>query len=157
MTGARRVISIGIDPGASGAIAVLEADAALAVHDMPVMGPRAQVNAAALAELLREATLGRPCHVWLENVHAMPRQGVASSFQFGRSLGAVEGVIAALCLPLTLVAPTVWKRALGLGPDKRAAIARAVQLRPDAAPLLTHARDHGRAEAILIALYGDRS
>lgn len=79
MTGARRMISIGIDPGASGAIAVLGPDTALAVHDMPVMGPRAQVNAAALADLLREATLGRPCHVWLENVHAMPRQGVALS------------------------------------------------------------------------------
>lgn len=60
MTGPRRMISIGIDPGASGAIAVLGPDAALAVHDMPVMGPRAQVNAAALADLLREATLGRP-------------------------------------------------------------------------------------------------
>lgn len=133
MTGARRMISIGIDPGASGATAVLGPDAAFSVHDMPVMGPRAQVNAAAIADLLLEATLGRPRHVWLENVHAMPRQGVASSFHFGRSLGAVEGVIATLCLPLTLVAATIWKRALRLDRDKRAAIAHPVQLRPDAA------------------------
>jgi crossover junction endodeoxyribonuclease RuvC len=150
-------IHIGIDPGASGAIAVLGPETALTVHDMPVMGPRAQVNAAALADLLREATLGRPCHVWVEAAHAMPRQGVVSTFAFGRSLGTIEGVVAALCLPLTLVSSASWKRALGVARDKRAAIARAVQLRPDAASLLTRARDHGRAEAILIALYGSRS
>jgi len=157
MTSIHHTIHIGIDPGASGAIAVLGPDAELTVHDMPVMGPRAQVNAAALADLLREATLGRPCHVWLEHAHAMPRQGVVSTFAFGRALGAIEGVVGALCLPLTFVSPMTWKRALGLTRDKRAAIARAVQLRPDAAPLLTRVRDHGRAEAILIALYGSRS
>src|SRR5690625_585132 len=103
------MIVIGIDPGVSGAIAVLGADHP-GLHDMPVMakgkGNKRQVNAAALADLLSQAReIGDDTVVMLEQVGAMPGQGVSSTFGFGESLGVVRGVCGALRLPLQLVTP----------------------------------------------------
>src|SRR6516162_7770788 len=103
----------GIDPGISGAIAFLDpaAPQGLEVVDMPTLtlaaGKRA-VDVHALAALL-----GSPVdHVFLERAQAMPKQGTTSMFNYGRSFGLIEGILAARGIPYTLVSPVSWKRAL---------------------------------------------
>ncbi|MFK0570598.1 hypothetical protein [Endozoicomonas sp.] len=91
--------------------------------------------------------------VYLEQVHAMPKQGVTSMFNMGRSFGAIEGVISTINLPLTYITPVTWKRRARLiGKEKDVSRTRALELYP-AAPL-TRKKDHNRADAILIARYG---
>ena len=93
--------------------------------------------------------------MFIENVHARPGQGVTGMFSLGVSLGSVLGVIAALRLPYTLINPGQWKRRAGLtGKPKDASRARALQLHPELAERLSRKKDHGRAEAVLIARFG---
>jgi len=142
---------MGIDPGVSGALAVLDGERLVDVYDMPTMqdGKRRQVNAAAVAKLIRAHS---PAAVVVEAVHSMPGQGVASSFAFGQSLGAIHGVVAALGIPLHTVTPQSWKRRAGLiGTAKDQARAKAQQMYPGAP--LARVKDQGRADAILIARY----
>jgi crossover junction endodeoxyribonuclease RuvC len=147
------VRTIGIDPGIGGAIAWIDPEQGVCIHDMPVMGKRNLINGAELVRILRHAKDRLPyAHVVIERAQSMPKQGIASAFAYGRGFGTIEGVVYALQLPLTFIAPAAWKRRVGLGSDKRDAIARAIQLRPDAAPLLRRVKDHGRAEALLIAI-----
>lgn len=151
---------IGIDPGASGAIAVLADGTFVTARDMPTLTRKAggqQVNASALANYLR-ATLtvadGAYALIVIEQVGAMPGQGVTSMFRFGESVGVVRGVVAALRLPLLSVTPMVWKRHHGLvGADKDVARTRAVDLFPEAAEHLGRKKDVGRADALLIAAW----
>lgn len=77
-------------------------------------------------------------------------------FAFGKAYGTLRGVVAALGIPMTVVSPVTWKRALGVPAAKDGARARASQLLPDAAAHWQRVKDHGRAEAALIALYGLR-
>jgi crossover junction endodeoxyribonuclease RuvC len=147
--------TVGIDPGIGGAIAWIDPDFGVRIHDMPVMGAKSLIDAPELAHILLHAQSRlKPLHIVIERAQAMPRQGIASAFNYGRGFGTIEGVVFALGLPHSFVTPAAWKRAAGLGSDKRDAIARAIQLRPDAAPLLRRAKAHGRAEALLIAIYG---
>jgi len=147
---------IGIDPGLTGALAVLDRvyDGKVVVADMPVMakgiGKKMQCNAAELAQLPGHY---RPAQVWLEQVGAMPGQGVSSMFSFGESFGVIRGVVAALGVPLELVRPAAWKRRFGLlKADKDVARTRAIELYP-LLPL-SRKKDVGRADALLIARYG---
>lgn len=144
----------GFDPGKSGAAAFLEPYAGqLAVFDMPLsrLGKRDQVDAAQLAGICSLVPLG---HAVIEAVHAMPRDGAVQAFSFGRSRGVIEGTVAALEIPTTLVDPAVWKRQMRVTADKDVSRARASQLFP-ACVLLWTAKSHdGRAEAALLALYG---
>jgi crossover junction endodeoxyribonuclease RuvC len=149
---------IGIDPGLSGAVAVLDATGALlALHDTPVLtlrtgrGTRQEYDVPGLVGLLAPYA-GLQAHVILEESQAMPGQGTRSMFTIGVGFGAWLGVLAALALPHTRIRPHVWKRALGLGKDKEAARLRAMQLFPGAD--LRRRKDHGRAEALLLAWYG---
>jgi len=157
------MILIGIDPGVSGAVAFLNDDLSLVgVFDMPVMnlsGKKQQVNASALASIFREilpyqnTNYGVDATAYVEQVHSMPKQGVASSFNFGDSYGVIKGVLGALQIPMVLVSPAVWKKRAGLtGKPKDASRTLAQQLYP-AAPL-GRKKDVGRADAILIARYG---
>jgi hypothetical protein len=82
----------------------------------------------------------------------MPGQETRSTFTVGLGFGIWLGVLAALALPYTRVRPAIWKRALGLGKDKEQARLRAMQLFPQAD--LRRKRDHGRAEALLLAWWG---
>ena len=85
----------------------------------------------------------------------MPRQGVASGFKYGRAVGAIEAALALCAIPTEIIEPAVWKRYWHLpGKDKEAARQKALQLFPGAHAMLARKRDHGRAEAMLIALYG---
>lgn len=150
--------AIGIDPGLTGAIALLRDGAFAEVFDMPTMqrgakGNRQQVNATELARILRELP---PCMAYIEQVGAMPGQGVSSMFNFGHGCGAIEGALAALGIPREFVTPQKWKKSLGLiGTDKDAARTKAIQLLPGAP--LARVKDGGRADALLIALHGWRS
>jgi crossover junction endodeoxyribonuclease RuvC len=155
------MIIAGIDPGLSGAVAFLDAPsgAVLDVADMPTLAlsragkNKRELDAHALARLIGDR---RPDHAFLELVGARPGQGVSSVFAFGKSFGVVIGVLATLAVPMTFVAPMVWKRALRVPAAKDGARARASQLMPAAAhhwPLVKH---DGRAEAVLIGLYGVR-
>jgi crossover junction endodeoxyribonuclease RuvC len=144
---------VGIDPGANGALACWEGNILMDVADMPIALERKKrrIDAAALGALLRRF---EPASIWMEQVHAMPRQGVSSTFAFGMAYGIVLGVAGALAIPLTAVAPLAWKRALRVPSAKGEARARASQLIPSGSQWWQRAKDDGRAEAALIGLYG---
>jgi crossover junction endodeoxyribonuclease RuvC len=90
---------------------------------------------------------------FIEDVHAVPREGVASACKFGRAVGAIEAVIAALGVPSRLVQPKQWKKHHGLhGPDKEPSRALAIARMPQQTNYFSRKADHGRAEAVLIAL-----
>ena len=151
------MLTLGIDPGLTGAVAVLDHDGQPElVADLPVIRDRslAWIDGAELQTLIRDAVAGRPCRAVIERVSAMPRQGVASSFTFGVAFGSVLSVVQALHLPLELVTPATWKRALGLTSDKRGSLDRARLLFPTAD--LRLAKHDGRAEALLLAHYAIR-
>ncbi len=149
---------LGIDPGLSGAIAFLNDQLELLdLFDMPVMQlskSKNQVNAAALANCIKGI-----CHInlpmttaYLEAVSSMPGQGVSSMFSFGMSYGIVQGVLAALNIPMVLVRPQVWKQRAGLkGKDKDYCRTLMQRLYPSAP--LSRKKDIGRADAIAIARF----
>jgi len=147
-------IIIGIDPGASGAIAIMADNEVISLGDMPVSTRKAggqQVNAVELGSLLR-GLIKKPDLAVMEQVSAMPGQGVSSMFRFGESVGVVRGVLGALKIPLLSVTPQVWKRYHGLiGSDKDVARTKAVELYPNTSNLLSRKKDVGRADALLIA------
>ena len=151
---------IGIDPGLSGAVAVLYGDT-LRVIDMPTMTverngkAKRQVSASELAELIYSCQ-GEDCHVYCERVGAMAGQGVTSVFSFGRSFGMIEGILAAYKLPVTYVAPATWVKAVGRGQGKDASRARAMELFPNNQTDFKRVKDDGRADAALIAYWGSR-
>lgn len=140
---------MGVDPGVSGAIAFLfPDDMDVVVMDIPVVD--GQVNSVALAM----AIFGmNPTMAIVEKVHSMPKQGVASTFKFGMAYGAILGAIGAFRIPLHLVRPQQWKKEFGLGADKEQARAMAIRLWPDE-ERFSLKKDHGKAEAALIARYG---
>lgn len=147
---------IGIDPGLSGAIALIRNGEYAEVWDMPTMGRgtgnKQQVNAAEVGKLLRECP---PCTAYMELVGAMPGQGVSSMFNFGKAAGAVLGALGALQFPMVEVTPQRWKKEFGLiGKEKDLARTAAQQLMPTAP--LSLKKHGGRADALLIALYGHR-
>lgn len=154
-------VVIGIDPGLTGAIAVIGDGDFVAAFDMPRSRRRAkgeQVNAYELASVLRQIIEGDAYSmVVIEEVAARPGQGVSSMFKFGESAGVVRGVVAAMGIPAFWVSPQEWKKDCGLiKAEKEMAISRAVELFPCAAYSISRKRDIGRADALLIARWGYR-
>lgn len=154
---------IGVDPGLTGAIAALDDHGrVLALEDMPTtpkrVGKGSEVNGYLLAEIFHAlAAHHGKGRVWLEAVSAMPKQGVTSVWSFGMSVGMVRGVVAALGFPLELVRPQEWKKFHGiLRKEKDASRTLAISKHPELARDLAHKKDHGRADALLIAEYGLR-
>lgn len=142
------MIVVGIDPGLTGAVAYFVDGELMGLFDMPNYDGR--VDARELFLRLRE--WGRPYMVVIEDVHSMPGQGVASSFKFGRSVGAIEAVVGALSYPHTRLTPQKWKQKMGLiGKDKDASRGMARELWPLYADKFARKKDDGRAEAALIA------
>ena len=141
---------LGIDPGASGAMALLDGDVLVRVADMPtiMVKGRSRILAPGVVDLIVET---KPDKIVLEDVNAMPGQGVSSMFSFGRGLGVLEGVIAALGYPLIMVRPAKWKRDAGVPADKDAARLMATRLWPDHSAMFARKKDDGRAEAALLA------
>ena len=108
---------IGIDPGLSGAIAVLKENKVISIFDMPVMAEgkknKKQLNSAQLVNIIREnIEKNEEIVVVVEQVNAMPGQGVTSMFNFGQTFGAIKGISAALELPIFFVRPSKWKNTL---------------------------------------------
>jgi crossover junction endodeoxyribonuclease RuvC len=164
------MLILGIDPGLSGALALYaptRGEYALTVTDMPVHvlkvngKVRRRLDGHSLARC--DAILAAPTHAILENVHSMPKQGIASAFSFGKVFGAIEQCLIDRNIPYTLVEPALWKRVLGVPADKDGARRRASQLMPRfanewAAIRGVRNKDQagGRAEAALLAYYGSR-
>jgi len=152
---------IGIDPGITGAIYFNTVEGKIVV-DMPIMaktsGKGNQINPYELTSLLIQPPIDRLTGIeaaYLESVHEMPGQGVSSVFSFGKSVGIIEGVLAALNIPLVMVTPQRWKKnAKLIGKDKDAARTLAIQLYPELSDRLSRKKDIGRADAILIAEFG---
>jgi crossover junction endodeoxyribonuclease RuvC len=150
---------IGIDPGLSGAIAIINGTDSLTVFDMPTITverngkAKRQVSASELALILKTAK-SDDCHVFVEKVSAMAGQGVTSVFSFGRSFGMIEGILAALHMPVTYVAPATWVKAVHRGAGKDASRSRAMELFPDNQADFKRVKDDGRSDASLIAYWG---
>jgi len=152
---------IGIDPGLTGAVAAIEGEDFVSVYDMPVVekthGKGKIVNAYLLSDILLELrqAYGHPTVV-VEQVAAMPGQGVTSMFGFGHSAGVIDGVLGALGFRQVKVLPRAWKRSVGLiKREKDASRTKAIELFPEARNYLTRKKDSGRADAILIAQWGE--
>jgi crossover junction endodeoxyribonuclease RuvC len=153
-------IWIGLDPGLSGAIAFFDiTEGTLVVSDMPVMElirggkKKNELSASGIAQILKPRN-DETCRVLLERVGAMPGQGVSSMFAFGRSVGILEGVLAAYSMEVTIVTPQAWQKATGVRGGKDGARLRATQLFPAYAHLFARKKDDGRADAALMAWYG---
>jgi crossover junction endodeoxyribonuclease RuvC len=151
---------LAIDPGAvSGGCVIVEINDGAAPQlidaiDLLVIGVKAKQRIDVLA--LRDwIQFHKPDHAYVERGQAHPHQGASSGFKYGRGCGAIETVITLCEIPLTIVEPSVWKKFHQLrGGDKEAARQRALQLFPAGHALLARRKDHGRAEAALVALYG---
>jgi hypothetical protein len=151
---------IGVDIGNTGAIALLtEAGELVDVVDMPTLndGPRhrATINAPLLAAIVAGAPSVRIAYV--ELVGPRPGEGSAGAFSFGRARGVAEGVLAAAGVPVQLLAPAAWKRAVGIPPgrdQKDLARSKAIARWPARAGLFERVKDADRAEACLIAVAG---
>jgi hypothetical protein len=153
-------LTIGIDIGAAGALALLDESGDLIdVADMPILrdGPKGRptVNGPLLAEIVNR---WRASRAFIEFVGARPGEGAVGAFAFGRSRGVVEGVLGACGIPATHIAPAAWKRAIGIPPGrdgaKDAARSEAIRRWPAKASLFARAKDDGRAESALIAIAG---
>jgi crossover junction endodeoxyribonuclease RuvC len=149
---------LGVDPGASGALSLLDTETGLIdVEDMPVVtikrGTRnvRQVQPALLVDIITRLA---PDEAFVERVSAMPGQGVSSMFAFGRAMGVVEGVLAGLGVRYTDVPPATWIKAMGVRGGKDGARNRAIELYPRQANLFSRVKDDGRADATLIATWG---
>jgi len=146
---------LAIDPGASGALAWVEAGHLIEVADMPVIDVKGKrrINAGALAEMMCRRDVER---IVIEGVHAMPRQGVASTFAFGYSAGLIEGVAAGLGIPVEIVGAAVWKKRAGVPADKGAVRQMAARLWPGAAASFARVKDDGRADAALLGAWASQ-
>lgn len=153
---------LAIDPGLRGALGFLFPDDELWVADTPTLSvtrngkERDEVDIHALSQIIADcARLG--AHAWVEKVGPMPTDGAVGAFAFGKVYGVTLGLLAAHQVPMTLVTPPVWKKAMGLSKqDKDASRARASELLPQHATKWLRKKDDGRAEAALLALYGRR-
>lgn len=150
-------IICGVDPGYSGAIAILDPQSnALLIQDMPT-APNAkgkvELDLNALAQLLIPTYEGR-CMAVLEKVATMPNQGISSAFRFGQGYGAIEMALVGHGWERHYVTPPTWKKHFKLSKDKGVSRSMAAQRFPAQADLFARVKDDGRAEAALIALYG---
>lgn len=149
---ARRFIAA-IDPGMTGAVAFIVPGALdrVSVYDMPVVG--SEVDTASLARLLREHG---PAFTLVERVGPMPRDGAVQAFRFGAAYAAAKATVSLSGVCLHLTTPQVWKkhfRLQGGAEGKEQARALALRLFPGSAASFARKKDHGRAEAALLARF----
>lgn len=149
------MITIGIDPGLTGGIAVVEFGRIIETHKMPVIksDTKKRIDARMLRSILVERDYAS--RVIIEKVHAMPGQGVSSMFTFGFGCGIIEGVLAGLCMPVEYVTPQKWQSILN-GIDTKLKKKRSVVYCKGRFPLITKITD-GEADAACMALWaGDK-
>lgn len=145
---------IGVDPGVTGALAVLIDGRLVAVFDMPVN--ESQADPRAIADMITAVTEhAEIAAVVVEKTQPMPKNGSIASFKLGFNTGVVIGVVQTLQHPLRRVPPAEWKRGSGLiGKTKAASRGLATELYPGFAEQFRLVKHDGRAEAALIARYG---
>ena len=153
------MIIIGIDPGLSGAIAILDDKKVLSIFEMPVMAEgkknKRQLNSAQLVNIIREnIKKNEEAVVVVEQVNAMPGQGVTSMFNFGQTFGAIKGVCAALELPIFFVRPSKWKKHFELiNASKDSSRTKVIEMYPKLSNQLSKKKDVNKSDAILIARF----
>ena len=153
------MIIIGVDPGISGAISIIENKKILEVYDVPTMidgkKNKRQINSAQVTNIIKERIIsGKEVVVVVEQVNAMPGQGVTSMFNFGQSFGVIKGICAALGLPIYFVRPSKWKKHFNLiKTNKDASRTKVIEAYPEISSKLHRKKDSNRADAILIGLY----
>jgi len=155
------MLIIGIDPGISGSICFFEDGKILEVIEMPTMNDgkknKKQVNGAQIYnEVLKRINhnLRQNIRVVIEQVSAMPGQGVTSMFNFGQSFGILKGIFSAMQLPMFFVRPAKWKKYFGLiNSEKDASRTRVIEMFPYFSSNLSKKKDSNKADAILIATF----
>ena len=150
---------VGIDPGLSGGIAILENNKVLKLFDMPVMAEgkknKKQLNSAQLVDIIKDnISSGEDIAIVVEQVNAMPGQGVTSMFNFGQTFGAIKGVCAALNLPIFFVRPSKWKKYFELiNSSKDSSRTKVIEMYPSLSNQLAKKKDVNKSDAILIARF----
>lgn len=165
------MIIIGIDPGQSGAVAIMQDSPcqftepfglnqlAISLYDTPtIQAKKVEFNARAMAALMPCVSTENRVHAFIELVGVMPEQGSVSGFRFGEGYGIWQGILAALGIPYTKVRPQEWKKAMmaGRNKEKDASRLRALELFPHLQEELKLKKHHNRADALLIAEWGRR-
>jgi len=149
---------IGIDPGLSGGIAILDDLKIFDLFDMPIMSEgkknKNQLNSAQLVNIIKKHIILGKTFVIVEQVSAMPGQGVTSMFNFGQTFGSIKGICAALNLPIFYVRPAKWKKHFELiNSSKDASRTKVIEMYPSISGRLSRKKDVNKADAILIARY----
>ena len=155
------MLIIGIDPGISGAICFFEEGQVKEIIDMPVMADgkknKRQINGPQIYnEILNRISKfqKKDIIVVIEQVSAMPGQGVTSMFNFGQSFGVLKGICSAMQLSTYFVRPAKWKKYYNLiNSEKDASRTRAIEIFPDFSSHLSKKKDSNKADAILIASF----
>ena len=155
------MLIIGIDPGISGSICFFEDGKVIDIVEMPSMADgkknKRQVNG---AQIYNEISLRiknfnkEDIRVVIEQVSAMPGQGVTSMFNFGQSFGVLKGICSAMQLPMYFVRPAKWKKYFNLiNSEKDASRTKAIQIFPYISSELSKKKDANKADAILLASF----
>ena len=155
------MLIIGIDPGITGSICFLQEGKIIDVVEMPNMSEgkknKKQVNG---AQIFHEISLRikdmnkEEIKVVIEQVSAMPGQGVTSMFNFGQSFGILKGICSEMQLPMYFVRPAMWKKYFNLiNSEKDASRTKAIEIFPYFSSQLSRKKDSNKADAILIASF----
>ena len=155
------MIIIGIDPGIKGAICILKDGKILDVFDMPIMPVgkknKSQVNGSQIYNEIKKATINEEktnIKVVIEQVSAMPGQGVTSMFNFGQSFGVLKGIFSAMQIPMDFVSPVKWKKYFNLiNTQKDSSRTKAIEFFPYISHKFSRKKDANKADAILIASF----
>ena len=155
------MLIIGIDPGISGSICFFEDGKILDVVEMPTMTHgkknKRQVNGSQVYNEISNRIKKvdkKDIKVIIEQVSAMPGQGVTSMFNFGQSFGILKGMCSAMKLPMYFVRPVKWKKYFNLiNSEKDASRTKAIEIFPYYSSNLSKKKDSNKADAILIASY----
>ncbi|MDA9627121.1 crossover junction endodeoxyribonuclease [Candidatus Pelagibacter sp.] len=155
------MLIIGIDPGISGSICFFEDGKIVDVVEMPTMiegkKNKKQVNGSQIFNEISEKIKKldkKEIKVVIEQVSAMPGQGVTSMFNFGQSFGILKGICSAMQLPMYFVRPAKWKKYFNLiNSEKDASRTRAIEIFPYFSGQLSRKKDSNKADAILIASF----
>ena len=155
------MLIIGIDPGISGSICFLQDGKILNVIEMPTMTEgkknKKQVNGSQIYNEICKIIDNiekQDIRVVIEQVSAMPGQGVTSMFNFGQSFGILKGISSAMQLPIYFVRPAKWKKYFNLiNSEKDASRTRAIEIFPYFSSQLSKKKDSNKADAILIASF----
>ncbi len=155
------MIIIGIDPGITGAICFFFRGKVIDVIDMPTVADgkknKKQVNGRQIfneIKYIKKKFLSENMGVVVEQVSAMPGQGVTSMFNFGQSFGVIKGICSAMELPIFYVRPAKWKKYFNLiNTEKDASRTKVIEMFPEISHKLSKKKDNNKADSILIAQY----